>query len=142
VNDPVSASMVTRTHSQQGVRTMPGKADRFVNSKKAKGLLVGSHAVALLKPDWAKENGIRCGKLKDGTLVYSVLDIVKYVERVAQERQDSALENDAVRMWRTVVDQASDDNNTVAEAWANTHLLTAIAASATDILDVGAVTLE
>ena len=121
---------------------MATKADRFVNSKKGKGLLKGSGAVALLKPDWAREQGIRCGKLKDGALVYSVLDILKYVERVAQEHQDSALENDAVRMWRTVVDQASDDNNTVAETWANAHLLTAITASATDILDVGAVTLE
>ena len=121
---------------------MATKADRFVNSKKGKGLLKGSGAVALLKPDWAREQGIRCGKTKGGVYLFSVLDIAKYVERVAQERQDSALENDAVRMWRTVVDQASDDNNTVAETWANAHLLTAITASATDILDVGSVTLE
>jgi len=121
---------------------MSAKADRFVNSKKGKGLLKGSGAVALLKPDWAKENGIRCGKTKSGVYLFSVLDIAKYVERIALERQDSALENDAVRMWRTVVDQASDDNNTVAETWANAHLLSAITASATDILDVGAITLE
>ena len=121
---------------------MPKARDRFVSSKKAKALLKGSGAVALLKPEFAKANSIRCGKTPTGVYLYSVLDIAAYVERIAQERADSALESDAVRAWRFVVDQASADDNAIAEAWANGHLLSAIAESATDILDVGAITLE
>ena len=134
---------VNRIQSHKGEHErMPAKRDRFVSSKKGKALLKGSGAVALLKPDWAKENEIRCGKTKAGVFLYSVLDIAAYVERIAQERADSALESDAVRAWRFVVDQASADDNSVAETWANGHLLTAIAESATDILDIGAITLE
>ena len=121
---------------------MPAKRDRFVSSKKAKALLKGTGAVALLKPEFAKANEIRCGKTKAGVFLYSVLDIAKYAERIAQERQDSALESDDVRAWRFVVDQASADDNSVAETWANAHLLTAIAESNTDILGVDAITLE
>ena len=121
---------------------MPAKRDRFVSSKKAKALLKGSGSVALLKPEFAKLNQIRCGKTKAGVYLYSVLDIASYAERIAQERADSALESDAVRAWRFVVDQASADDNSVAEKWANGHLLTAIAESDTDVLDVGAITLE
>ena len=121
---------------------MPKARDRFVSSKKGKALLKGSGAVALLKPDWAKQQSIRCGKTKAGVYLYSVLDIAAYVERIAQSRADSALESDAVRVWRFVADQASADENGVAESWANGHLLSAIAASDTDVLDVGAITLE
>ena len=121
---------------------MPAARDRFVSSKKAKALLKGSGSVALLKPEFAKANAIRCGRTKAGVYLYSVLDIAAYVERIAQERADSALESNAVRAWRFVVDQANADDNSVAESWANGHLLTAIAESDTDVLDVGAITLE
>lgn len=121
---------------------MPAPRDRFVNSRKAKGLLKGSGAVALLKPDWCKDNDIRCGKTKAGVYLYSVLDIAKYVERIAQERANRALESDAVRSWRFVVDQAAADGNGVAEKWANGHLITAIAASNADVVGVDAITLE
>lgn len=121
---------------------MPAPRDRFVSSKKAKGLLKGSGAVALLRPDWAKLSQIRCGKTKGGVYLYSVLDIAKYVERIAQERANSALESDAVRAWRFVVDQASADDNDVAESWANGHLITAIKASNADVVGLDAITLE
>lgn len=121
---------------------MPAPRDRFVSSRKAKGLLKGSGAVALLKPDWCKLNDIRCGKTKAGVYLYSVLDIAKYVERIAQERANSALESDAVRAWRFVVDQASADDNDIAEKWANGHLITAIAASNADVVGLDAITLE
>ena len=121
---------------------MPKARDRFVSSKKAKALLKGTGAVALLKPAFAKSNEIRCGKTKAGVYLYSVLDIAAYVERIAQARADSALESDAVRAWRFVVDQASADGNSVAESWANGHLLTAIAESESDIVGADAITLE
>lgn len=119
-----------------------GKIDRFVSARKGKALLKGSGSVALLKPDWAKLNQIRVGKNKAGNYLYSVTDIASYVERVAQERADSALESDGVRMWRSVVDQASADENTVAEAWANGHLMTAIADADSDVVGLDAITLE
>ena len=122
---------------------MPALRDRFVGSKKAKGLLKGTGAVALLKPAWAKANEIRTGLTpKEKVRVYSVLDIVAYKARVDQEQQDEALASAQVIFWRTVVDEASADGNSVAETWASTHLLTAIAESDTDVLDVGAITLE
>ena len=116
--------------------------DRFVNVRKGKALLVGSKAVALLKPDWAKENDIRCGKNKVGTMLYSVIDIAAYVERVTQERADAALESSDVRAWRFVADQAAADGNAEAEKWANGHLLKAIAASSENVFGVDAITLE
>jgi len=121
---------------------MPVARDRFVNSRKAKGLLKGSGAVALLKPDWAKVNNIRCGKTKGGTYLFSVLDIAKYVARILAERTTDALESAAVSMWRFVVDQASADDNDVAETWANNHLMSAIADSDADIVGVDAITLD
>jgi len=121
---------------------MPVARDRFVNSRKAKGLLKGSGAVALLKPDWAKVNNIRCGKTKGGTYLFSVLDIAKYVARILAERTTDALESAAVSMWRFVVDQASADGNDVAETWANGHLMSAIADSDADIVGLDAITLE
>ena len=142
-SEPTSDQSHTHTHTHtRETDRMPAARDRFVNSKKAKGLLKGTGSVALLKPEFAKDNRIRCGKTKAGILLYSVLDIAKYAERVAQERQDSALESDAVRAWRLVVDQASEDGNTVAESWANGHLLTAIAESDKDVVGLGAITLE
>ena len=131
---------IAYTHTKEIV--MPGARDRFVNRSKGKALLKGSGAVALLKPDWAKANDIRCGKTKDGNYLFSVLDIAKYVERIAAEREVTALESDAVRMWRFVVDQASEDDNANAESWANGHLLTAIRESDQDVVDVSAITLE
>ena len=124
---------------------MPAKRDRFVQTGPAKELMYGTGNVASLKPDWAKVNGIRTGLAtidNKKVRVYSVLNIAEYKERLEQERRDSALESDAVRTWRFVVDQASADDNSVAEKWANGHLLTAIAESDTGVLDVGAITLE
>lgn len=117
-------------------------ADRFVRVRAAKGLLKGSGAVAMLKPPWAKANGIRCGKTKQGVYLYSVKDLTAFVERVVQERQEAALESDDVRLWRLVVDTASADGNRAAESWANGHLLTAIAESEDSILNADAITLE
>jgi len=105
--------------------------DRFVNLQRAKALLKGSGAVALLKPAWAKENGIRCGKI-EGRYVYSVTDLQAYVERIVAERAASALQSDDVRLWQFVVDTAIEDANDAAEAWANQHLLDAIATSDAD----------
>jgi len=116
--------------------------DRFVSTKKSKGLLKGSGAVALLKPAWAKQNDIRCGKDADGNYKYSVIDIIAYNERIAQKRQASALESDMVQLWRFVVDVANTDENTDAATWADGHLLTAIAESDSDMLDLDAITLE
>jgi len=140
-SDPARLS-VNRIHSQKETTGMPAARDRFVNSRKAKGLLKGSGSVALLKPDWAKANDIRCGKTKAGVYLYSVLDIAKYVERVLAERTIDALESSVVQMWRFVADQASADDNAVAEKWANGHLMTAIADSDADIVDASALTLE
>lgn len=116
--------------------------DRFVNTKKAKGLLKGSGSVALLKPAWAKEQGIRCGPDKDGNVKYSVLDIVAYTERIAQERQASALESDMVQLWRFVVDSANADKAAAVIEYANAKLLAAIAESDDDTLDVADIDLS
>lgn len=121
---------------------MPTPRDRFVNSKKAKALLKGTGSVALLNAEFATANQIRNGTTKARIRLYSVLDIAKYVQRIADARATSALESDAVRAWRLVVDQALADGNAVAEKWANGHLLTAIAASNADVVGLDAITLE
>ena len=124
---------------------MPAPRDRFVQTKSARKLMKGSGDVALLKPDWAKAHGIRNGMAtidKKKVRVYSVLDIAAYKKRIMDAQEASALESDAVRAWRAVVDQAAIDGNDAAETWANDHLITAITTSNADVVGLGAITLE
>jgi len=114
--------------------------DRFIDVKRAKALLKGTGAVAKLNPTFAKDNGIRCGKL-DGKVFYSTIDIQTYTDRIAQERAESALQTDSVRLWQVVVDTAILDGDGVAEAWANEHLLEAIAESDDDATFAGDIKL-
>ena len=117
--------------------------DQFVGTRKAKALLKGTGAVALLKPAWAKANGIRTGLTPtDKIRVYSVKDIIDYKARMDEAQQDEALASDQVIFWRTVVDEATIDKQSAVVNYANSKLVTAIAASDQDILDVGAITLE
>lgn len=140
-NEPVW-SVANRTHSSRGGIVVAAPIDRFVPSRKGKALLKGTGSVALLKREWAESNNIRVGKTSKGVDVFSVNDLIAYKARVDQEQQDDALASKDVTFWRTVVDYAVIDKNSVVESWANDHLMVAIAESDTDILGVGDITFD
>jgi len=132
----------THTHKEHVMASKSGKIDRFVNVSKAKALLKGSGAVALLRPYWADQHNIRNGKNSNGTVLYSVNDIAEYVAMIVRERTNAALESDDVRLWRYVTDTANADGNTDAATWADGHLIDAIAASESSVITAEDITFD
>lgn len=116
--------------------------DMFRDAQTIKGILYGTGAVAKLKPAWAKSNGIRNGKTKEGKRVYSVIDAKAYVNRVRADREAEALQSDQVRFWQQVVAIAVDDKHDAAQAWSNDHLLTALSESEDNVDTVADVTFD